>query len=69
MEKTELRDYSLVNMKITFPAPNVAVTMYKATVQSSSGGKDTLGKYNVASVWITKGGKWLVIFHTEAKSQ
>jgi hypothetical protein len=69
MEKTELRDYSLTDMKIAFPSANVAVTTYKATLHGSSAGQDTSGKYNVASVWITKGGKWLVIFHTEAKSQ
>jgi hypothetical protein len=69
MEKTELRDYSLTDMKIAFPSANVAVTTYKATLQSSSGGQDTSGTYNVASVWITTGGKWVVIFHTEAKSQ
>ena len=69
MEKSGLRDYSLADIKIAFPAPNVTVTTYKATLKSSSEGKDTSGTYNVASVWITKGGKWLVIFHTEAKSQ
>jgi len=69
MEKTELRDYSLTDMKVVFPSPNVAVTTYKATLQSSSVGQDTSGTYNVASVWVTKGGKWLVIFHTDAKSQ
>ena len=68
MEKTELRDYSLTDMKIAFPSGNVAVTTYKATLQSSSGGQDTSGTYNVASVWITTGGKWVLIFHTEAKS-
>jgi hypothetical protein len=69
MEKAELRDYSLASMKVAFPGPNVAVTTYKVTLKSSSGGQDTSGTYNVASVWITKGGKWLIIFHTEAKSQ
>ena len=69
MEKSGLQDYSLADIKIAFPAPNVAVTTYKATLKSSSEGKDTSGAYNVASVWITKGGKWLVIFHTETKSQ
>ena len=69
MEKTELRDYSLTDMKIAFPSANVAVTTYKATLESSSGGKDTSGTYNVASIWITTGGKWVVIFHTDAKSQ
>jgi hypothetical protein len=67
MEKTELRDYSLAEMKVTFPGPNIAVTTYKATLKSSSEGKETSGTYSVASVWITKGGKWLIIFHTETK--
>ena len=69
MEKSELRDYSLADMKVVFPSADVAVTTYKATLQGSSGGQDTSGTYNVASVWIKKGGKWLVIFHTDAKSQ
>jgi hypothetical protein len=69
MEKTELRDYSFADMKVVFPSADVAVTTYKATIQSSSGGQDTSGTYNVASVWIKKGGKWLVIFHSDVKSQ
>jgi len=69
MEKSELRDYSLADMKVVFPSADVAVTTYKATLQGSSGGQDTSGTYNVASVWAKKGGKWLVVFHTDAKSQ
>ena len=69
MEKTELRDYSFADMKVVFPSADVAVATYKATLQSSSGGQDTSGTYNVASVWIKKGGKWLVIFHSDVKSQ
>jgi hypothetical protein len=69
MEQTELRDYSFADMKVVFPSSDVAVTTYKATLQSSTGGQDTSGTYNVASVWIKKDGKWLVIFHTDAKSQ
>jgi hypothetical protein len=69
MEKSELRDYSLSDMKVGFPSADVAVTTYKATLQGSSGGQDISGTYNVASVWVKKGGKWLVVFHTDAKSQ
>ena len=69
MEKTELRDYSFADMKVVFPSADVAVATYKATLQSSTRGQDTSGTYNVASVWIKKGGKWLVTFHTDAKSQ
>ena len=69
MEKSELRDYSLADMKVVFPSADVAVTTYKATLQGSSGGQDASGTYNVASVWAKKGGKWHVIFHTDVKSQ
>ena len=69
MEKSELRDYSLTDMKVVFPSADVAVTTYKATLQGSSGGQDISGTYNVASVWAKKDGKWHVILHTDAKSQ
>jgi hypothetical protein len=69
MEKSELRDYSLADMKVVFPSADVAVTTYKATLQGSSGGQDTSGTYNVASVWAKKDGKWHVIFHSDVKSQ
>src|SRR4029453_16106220 len=69
MEKSELRDYSLTDMKVVFPSADVAVTTYKATLQGSSGGQDMSGTYNVASVWAKKNGKWHVIFHTDVKSQ
>ena len=68
MMNTDLRDYSISDMKAVFPSADVALTTYKATLQSSFGGQDTSGTYNVASVWINKNGKWLVIFHTAVKS-
>ena len=40
MEKSELPDYSLTDMKVVFPSADVAVTTYKATLQGSSGGQD-----------------------------
>ena len=69
MKKTDLRDYSFADMKVVFPSADVAVTTYKAAVQSTCDGQDTSGTYNVASVWIKKGGKWLVVFHSDVKSQ
>lgn len=43
MEKSELRDYSLADMKVVFPSADVAVTTYKATLQGSSGGAGYIG--------------------------
>jgi len=69
MAKTDLRDYSLADMKVVFPSADVAVITYKATIQLTSEGKDMSGTYNSGSIWVKKSGKWLEVFHTEAKTQ
>jgi len=69
MAKTDLRDYSLTDMKVVFPSADVAVITYKATIQQTSEGKDMSGTFNSGSIWVKKGGKWLEVFHTEAKAQ
>ena len=69
MAKTDLRDYSLADMKVVFPNADVAVTRYKTTIQQTFEGKDTSGTYNSASVWVKKSGKWLEVLHTEVKAQ
>jgi hypothetical protein len=69
MAKTDLREYSLADIKVVFPSSDVAVMTYKTTMQETSEGKDMSGTYNSASVWVKKGGKWLGVFHTEVKAQ
>ena len=69
MAKTDLRDYSLADMKVVFPSAEVAVITYKATIQQTSEGKDMSDTYNSGSIWVKKGGKWLEVFHTEAKAK
>ena len=69
MAKSDLRDYSLADMKVVFPSADVAVITYKSTIQQTSEGKDMSGTYNSASIWVKKGGKWLEVFHTEVKAQ
>ena len=69
MAKFDLRDYSLGDMKVTFPSIGVAVVTYKATQQATFAGQDISGAYNCASVLIVRRGKWLVVFHTEVKTQ
>jgi hypothetical protein len=69
MAKTDLRDYSLADMKVVFPNADVAVIRYKTTMQLTFEGKDMSGTYNSASVWVKEGGKWLEVLHTEAKAQ
>jgi hypothetical protein len=69
MAKTDLREYSLADMKVVFPSSDVAVITYKTTMQLTFEGKDMSGTYNSASVWVKKDGKWLEVFHTEVKAQ
>ena len=69
MAKTDLREYSLADVKVVFPSSDVALITYKTTMQETSEGKDMSGTYNSASVWVKKGGKWLGVFHTEVKAQ
>jgi len=69
MAKTDLRDYSFADVKVTFPHAKVAVITYKATQHATSGGQDVSGTYNSGSVWIKQGGKWVGVFHTETKTQ
>jgi hypothetical protein len=69
MAKTDLREYSLADVKVVFPSADVALITYKATTQATSEGKDVSGTYNSGSVWIKKAGKWHGVFHTEVKVQ
>jgi hypothetical protein len=54
MAKFDLRDYSLGDMKVTFPSIGVAVVTYKATQQATFAGQDISGAYNCASVLIVR---------------
>jgi hypothetical protein len=69
MAKTDLRDYSFTDIKVVFPKAGVAVITYKVTEHATSAGQDISGTYNAGSVWMKQGGKWLGVFHTEAKAQ
>lgn len=69
MQNTDLRNYSLSDMKVVFPKAGVAVVTYKTTVESSAAGQDTSGTYNAASVWTKRWGNWVLITHAFIKSQ
>jgi hypothetical protein len=66
---SNLRDYSLADVKVEFPSADVAVITYKVTRQETSDGRDVSGTYNSGSVWIKKAGKWLCVFHTGVKAE
>ena len=69
MQKTDLRNYSLADMKVTLLSPKMAIAKYKVTTQSTSSGRDTSGTYYAATVWNKRSGKWLAVLHTFVKTQ
>jgi ketosteroid isomerase-like protein len=69
LAKYDVRENSFADMKVTFPSSKVAVISYKVTTQATHAGQDTSGTYNCASVWIKRGGSWLLICHAFTKSQ
>ena len=70
MAKTDVRDNVFADMKVAFPAADIAVITYKVTTQATSAVQDTSGTYNAATVWVKYDDKtWLAVFHTFVKTQ
>jgi len=70
MAKTDVRNNAFADMKVVFPAADVAVITYKVTTQATSAGQDISGTYNAATVWVKYNDKtWLAVFHTFFKTQ
>jgi hypothetical protein len=67
MAKTDLKSFDLTGFNVTFAGSDTAMITYKATVQSTTGAKDTSGTYNAGSVWHMAHGQWMAIFHTDSK--
>ncbi len=69
LEKTNLDNYSLADIKVKFPNANIAVITYKATQKATFDGKDVSGIYYSESVWVKKREKWLNTFHAAIKAK
>jgi hypothetical protein len=69
MQKIDLQNYSLADIKVEFPNANIAVITYKSTQQATSGGQDLSGTYCNESVWVQKGEKWLNTLHTAIRTR
>jgi hypothetical protein len=67
MAKTDMKSFDLTDFNVTFPAHDTAIITYKATVEATQEGKDVGGTLNCGSVWHMKNGKWMGVFHSEAK--
>jgi hypothetical protein len=69
MEKTDVHDNLFDDVKVVFPSRGIAVITYKVTTHATSGGQDTSGTYNAATVWTRRAGNWVAVFHTFVKAQ
>jgi ketosteroid isomerase-like protein len=65
----DLKNFSMSDQKVVFPANDIAIVTYKASVSGTYKGKDFNDTYNVATTWVNKDGKWLNVSHTEVKPQ
>ena len=69
MDKTDIDNYSLADIKVDFPNPSIAVITYKTSQRGTFNGKDVSGNYYNESVWVKKGDRWLNTFHTAIKAK
>jgi hypothetical protein len=69
MAKTDVKSFSLSDFNVVMTDANTAIVSYKATVESTSEGKDNSGNYNCGSIWQMKKGQWQAIFHSDMKAE
>jgi hypothetical protein len=69
MDKTDIDSYSLADINVEFPNPNIAVITYKTSQRVTFDGKDVSGSYYNESVWVKKGDRWLSTFHIAIKAK
>jgi len=66
MPSRRIVSYELRDVKVTSPAPNVAVTTYLATIAGVFEGRE-VPPFTVreASVWLRRAGKWVAVLNQE----
>jgi hypothetical protein len=69
MSKTDVKSFSLSDIKVVMPDADTAIISYKVKVESSLQGKDNSGDYNCGSVWRNQGGEWRAVFHSDMKEE
>jgi Domain of unknown function (DUF4440) len=68
MKNVELRSFDMTNTRVSHPSAEVAMLTFTCAVQGSAEGKDISGTYNCGSVYLKQNGKWVGVFHAEAKA-
>jgi hypothetical protein len=62
----ELHDFSLADVHVELPAPDVAVIAYTVTEKMTVEGKALTLKAADASTWVRNGDGWRCVLHTES---
>lgn len=62
----KLKSFKLDDVKVTFPADNVAVIAYKVTEDMEVEGKPLTLTAADATTWVRKDDTWLAALHTES---
>lgn len=61
-----LEEYSFSDIRVRFPSKDTGIIIYKAYIKGSYKGKDITGESYHTSVYVRRGGKWLMTLHAEA---
>ena len=69
MQKTDMKSFTMSDFTSFSDEPDVIVTTYKCTIQSSNAGKDASGTYHCGTVWKMENNVWMAIFHTNIKAE
>jgi hypothetical protein len=65
----EVRSYSLSDIKVVFPASNVAIITYKAAQDATCGGQTIPPAIWASSTYVLRGGRWLAASHQETPAR
>jgi hypothetical protein len=61
-----ITSYSIDDFQVYIPAPNTAISIYKATIAGVFNGKDVPPTtIREASVWIKRGNRWVAVLNQE----
>src|SRR5215207_9219063 len=68
LKGVELLEYTLSDFRFVKVDADLAVVSYTATDKSTYEGKTTGGKpIRNSTAWVSRGGKWLVVYHQESE--
>ncbi len=68
--QTKFKKVDLSNFKVQMLDKNNAIVMYEVSSEvTTSDGKDVSDRHRETSVYVKRGGKWLVAYHTDFKTE